>query len=103
MSVYQRFPNIPRPVLAKLAYKFKKMRRRTRYEYAKRGIKCLFFNVYDFIGHAVTLPDFDNPKYEVDRTNNDGHYAAGNIRFVPRKQNMRNRSTCHWVNYNGRK
>lgn len=40
--------------------------------------------------------------YELDRIDNDGHYEPGNVRWVKRKKNARNRRSNHLIEYDGR-
>ena len=59
--------------------------------YGERGIKCTFPSRRAFLEHLVSLPGYDDPRLEIDRIDNDGDYAPGNIRFCTRKENMQNR------------
>ena len=62
--------------------------------YGDRGIY-----VYDawrndratFLRYVQTLPGWDIPELEMDRIDNYGPYAPGNIHFVPKSKNMSNR------------
>lgn len=44
-----------------------------------------------FLRYVQTVPDWDNPEFEMDRINNDKGYEPGNIRFCSRSANMHNR------------
>jgi hypothetical protein len=44
-----------------------------------------------FLRFVQTLPGWDNPAFDMDRTSNDGNYEPGNIQFVSRSKNMANR------------
>lgn len=44
-----------------------------------------------FLRYVQTLEGWDNPAFEMDRINVDGHYEPGNIRFVSRSDNLRNK------------
>ena len=64
------------------------------YNYGGRGIKVCdewknpengFQNFYDYIGPKP------GPEYSVDRINNDGDYAPGNVRWATYKQQANNR------------
>lgn len=44
-----------------------------------------------FLKHVVALPGWDDPRLDMDRRDVDGPYAPGNIRFVTRAVNQRNR------------
>ena len=46
-----------------------------------------------FLQHVVTLPGWDNPDLEMDRTDNSRGYEPGNIRFVTKLVNNGNRRT----------
>jgi hypothetical protein len=62
--------------------------------YGKRGI-----SVYQqwrddrtsFLMYVQTLPGWDVPEYEMDRTDVDAGYRPGNIRFVSRSENLFNK------------
>lgn len=59
-------------------------------DYGARGVKVLFATKQEYIQYVCSLPGFDL-YLELDRINNDGNYAPGNLRWVTRDQNMRNR------------
>lgn len=44
-----------------------------------------------FLIHVQTLDGWDNPDLEMDRIETDGNYEPGNIRFVSRSENCRNK------------
>jgi hypothetical protein len=44
-----------------------------------------------FLSYLLTLPGWDNPDNDLDRTDNDKGYVPGNLRFVTRRQNHANR------------
>lgn len=62
--------------------------------YGERGIK-----VHDewrkdraaFLKYVQTLTDWDVPEFEMDRIDVNGNYEPGNIRFVSRSDNLRNK------------
>lgn len=62
--------------------------------YGGRGI-----SVYDgwrtdraaFLRYIQTLHGWDNPKLDMDRIDTNGNYAPGNLRFISRGENTRNR------------
>lgn len=47
----------------------------------------------DFIRYCVTLPNWDNQSYQMDRIDTHGDYVPGNIRFVTPRTNCNNRRT----------
>ena len=59
--------------------------------YGGRGIKCLFKSSKDFVDYAVTELKADPRGLEIDRINNNGDYAPGNIRFITCYENNLNR------------
>jgi len=63
--------------------------------YGGRGIQCLFQTFEDFYRYVTRdlgVVDFNQIKgLQIDRTNNNGHYQKGNIRFVTAKINSNNR------------
>ncbi|ACV84131.1 HNH endonuclease [Sodalis phage SO-1] len=44
-----------------------------------------------FLLYVQTLDGWDNPDFEMDRIDTDGNYEPGNLRFVSRSENCRNR------------
>jgi hypothetical protein len=56
--------------------------------YGGRGIKVApeFQTFEGFFGHLGPCP----PKHTIDRIENDGHYAPGNVRWATKKVQMRN-------------
>lgn len=69
--------------------------------YGGRGIKVCqrwrhsFSSFYEDIGQR---PD---PKYTIDRVNNDGDYEPGNVRWATQKQQQTNKRTNHLIAYRG--
>ena len=59
--------------------------------YGGRGIKCLFKSSQEFADYVINELKADPRGLEIDRINNDGHYERGNIRFVTRSENCKNR------------
>lgn len=45
----------------------------------------------EFLRYLVTLPGWDNPKLTLDRSDNDGGYVPGNLRFVTQAEQNENR------------
>lgn len=62
--------------------------------YGERGIRVCpewRFDRAEFLRYVQTLDGWDNPAFEMDRINVDGHYEPGNIRFVSRSDNLHNK------------
>lgn len=55
--------------------------------YGARGIKFLFDSFEDWLQELGPRP----PGYEQDRINNDGHYEKGNVRWVNRSAQQKNK------------
>jgi hypothetical protein len=71
--------------------------------YGGRGIRCLFETRMKFILWVVSnLPHKDYKGVEIDRENNDGHYAPGNLRLVTRLENTQNRCNTAKIMWLGR-
>lgn len=66
--------------------------------YGAKGILCKFDNINDLYNYLKSLPNYTS-KMTVDRINNNGHYEVGNIRWVSRKINCRNRSNNFIIKY----
>ena len=45
----------------------------------------------EFLRYIQTCPGWDNPVLEMDRRDVNGNYEPGNIRFITRAENMRNK------------
>lgn len=75
------------------------------HNYGGRGIKmCQEWNesFEAFRGHVNALPGHDNPKLSLDRTNNDGDYTPGNVRWATMAQQRRNSRQNHMITYQGK-
>ena len=59
--------------------------------YGGRGIKVKFVSFNDFYDYVTNELKADPRGLTIDRINNDGHYERGNIRFVTRAENNRNK------------
>lgn len=59
--------------------------------YGGRGIKCLFENADKFVDYIINELQIDPRGLQIDRIDNNGHYEPGNIRFVTRSENQRNK------------
>ncbi len=54
-----------------------------------------------WLAHAVTLPRWDVLGLDLDRIDNDGDYAPGNLRLVSRGANTNNRSSTAFIELGG--
>lgn len=59
--------------------------------YGGRGIKCLFKSSDEFVNYVIDVLKVDPRGLTIDRIDNDGNYEKGNIRFVTRIENNRNK------------
>ena len=62
--------------------------------YGGRGIRVCDEWLADraaFLQHVRTLPGWDDPTLELDRRDTDGNYEPGNVRFISKQQNHKNR------------
>lgn len=71
------------------------------HSYGGRGILCKFDGINNLYLYLKTLPNY-NSEMTIDRIDNNGHYEKGNMRWVSRKIQQRNRRTNRIVNYLGR-
>lgn len=70
------------------------------HNYGGRGISvCRAWrdDPWAFIDHVGDRP---GRGYDLDRINNDGNYEPGNVRWITRKENLRNKRQRRW-GYNG--
>jgi hypothetical protein len=58
------------------------------HRYGGRGIKFLFHSFEAFLAAVGPKP---SPDHSIDRMNNEGHYAPGNVRWATRSQQASNR------------
>lgn len=70
--------------------------------YGARGILVheRWHNLKNFIEDFGPKP---GPKMQMDRIDNDGNYAPGNVRWVTPKENSRNKRNSTYVEHNGKK
>lgn len=105
-GVYERF-SAPRDLVDRLANRYYAILSRCREgghdRYAGRGIRCEFRDVYHFVEYALGLPNCDQSGYQIDRVDNDGNYAEGNLRFVTASVNNRNKEHLHYVEWLGQR
>lgn len=59
--------------------------------YGGRGIKNKFNSSDEFIDYVINGLQIDPRGLDMDRTNNNGHYEKGNIRFIIHSENLSNR------------
>ena len=59
--------------------------------YGARGIGVKFTSFRDFYDYIANVLKIDPRGLTIDRINNDGNYEKGNIRFVTRAENNRNK------------
>ena len=59
--------------------------------YGHRGIMVKFDSREDFVKHLLELSGHNDFSLVLDRIDNDGHYEAGNLRFVTRSKSQSNR------------
>ena len=69
--------------------------------YGARGIRLEFSSFQSFWDYCRTLPSCSS-SLEIDRIDNNGNYAVGNLRFVSRAENNRNRRTNVLVEWEGK-
>ena len=59
--------------------------------YGGRGIENRFTSLDDFRDYVLDVLKIDPRGLQIDRTDNNGHYEKGNIRFVTCKENCNNK------------
>jgi hypothetical protein len=68
---------------------------RNYHHYGGRGIRCAWGSDTagrrSFLSYLVMLPGWDKSGLDLDRADVDGGYEPGNLRFVSRSENARNR------------
>lgn len=60
--------------------------------YGARGVLFNFAGIQEMTEYLSTLPGNDDPNLWLDRINNNGHYEAGNLRFISPSESAKNRS-----------
>jgi hypothetical protein len=71
-------------------------------DYGGRGIKLLFEARMEFIQWvSKNLPHKDYVRVEIDRIDNEGHYAPGNLRLATRTQQNRNKRNTPMILWRG--
>ena len=59
--------------------------------YGGRGIEFRFVSFQEFLAELGKKP---TPQHTLDRTNNEGHYEPGNVRWATHSEQQRNRRPC---------
>lgn len=60
--------------------------------YGARGIKCRFKSSKEFVNYVINELQVNPHGLEIDRVNSKGHYEKNNIRFITKKENLKNRN-----------
>ena len=68
-------------------------------DYGARGIEFRFESFEQFLEHLGPKPD---PKWDLDRIDNEGHYEPGNVRWVPHRINAQNKRDTLHIDYLGK-
>ena len=68
--------------------------------YGGRGIRVDFDSAREYAAYCSTLPNA-SIELEIDRIDNDGNYAKGNLRFSTSGDQKRNKRNNHKVIYDG--
>lgn len=68
------------------------------HRYGDRGICVQFPTQKAFAEYLRTLPGWDEADLWLDRTDNAGHYAPGNLRYVTPSESTCNRDCCAGAN-----
>lgn len=70
--------------------------------YGGRGVECRFSSRAEFVLWVEeNLPHKDYVGVEIDRVDNNGHYAPGNLRLASRREQMSNTRSNNTVEYCG--
>jgi hypothetical protein len=70
--------------------------------YGGRGIRLCFASSTEYITYLLSLPGASRDK-EIDRIDNNGNYEPGNLRWVDRATQSRNRRRNVYVEYKGQR
>lgn len=71
--------------------------------YGGRGIRVCDEWRHDFSAFLAHIGRKPNPKYSIDRMNNDGDYEPGNVRWSTRSEQQQNRANTRTVVVDGNK
>ena len=69
------------------------------YKYGGRGIRCEFTSFEEFYAEVGDPP---GPEYSIDRKENNGNYAPGNVRWATRIEQARNTRRTIWMTFKNR-
>ena len=69
--------------------------------YGGRGIRCLFENAEDYVVYCIDVLRATSD-FEIDRRDNNGHYAPGNLRLADRSLQTNNTRISHAIRHRGR-
>jgi hypothetical protein len=62
----------------------------TKLRYGGRGVEFRFSSLEECVKYLITLPGHRDRSLVLDRTDNDGHYEPGNLRFITNTMNLKN-------------
>ena len=69
--------------------------------YGGRGIAVCPRWRKSFVDFLADIGERPSPKHSLDRINNDGNYEPGNVRWATAREQARNSTQCHWIEFNG--
>ena len=69
--------------------------------YGGRGIVVAPEWRHDFAAFFAYVGPRPSPQHTIDRIDNDGPYAPGNVRWATAQEQRRNSRTTHWVTHEG--
>jgi hypothetical protein len=67
-------------------------------DYGGRGIRVLFASCAEFLAEVGPAPSL---KHSIDRIDNDGHYAPGNVKWSTAAEQSRNTRRSRMITYDG--
>lgn len=70
-------------------------------KYGGRGIEMHAPWIHSFAEFYAYVGDRPSPAHSIDRIDNNGHYAPGNVRWATRSQQCRNRRSSRWLTMDG--